>query len=592
MGLPEKVYYGGMPFVIQSLGDIISSDMLFLAPLTAIVIILLLFISFRNWRGVLLPLLTVVISIIWTIGLMGLLGVKISIISDTIPVILLAVGSAYTIHVINRINETQGENYRERIRQAMDYIIIPVFLAAITTMAGFISFIFGSYLTMIGSFGIFMASGVGFALLLSVTFAPALLAWLPEPGRLVKERNSHFLNRPLEMLSDRILKHPSRVIAIWSVILAIAIGGAFMIKRKVDVLDYFKRSDLTYVSETIFREKFGGTMPVYVVVKGDVQSPQVLNVQRKISDFMKTSPEVTHSQSVADLIERMNDVMGEGKKIPADKLKIQQLWFLLEGQDVMSQLVNYELDEGMVSATFSRGGLEEMKKFTRDMDDYIDGNFNNKEPSKGYNPDRVPPDSASTISIEYTGLPSLYLNIDRSLLNSQAQSILYAIILVFLMVALILRSLRLGAFAIVPILVTLIVLFGFMGLTGIPLDIATVLVGSVSIGIGVDYAIHMITHLNYEMKKGQELGDAVRHAVRISGRAICINVLAVALGFLVLVLSNLVPLQRFGILVAVTMIISGSAAITLLPALLIKGEVFRKRRIQKKNNHINKNEVL
>jgi hypothetical protein len=307
---------------------------------------------------------------------------------------------------------------------------------------------------------------------------------------------------------------------------------------------------------------------------------------------MKTSPEVTHAQSVADLIERMNDVMGEGEKIPADKLKIQQLWFLLEGQDVMSQLVNYDLDEGMVSATFSRGGLEEMKKFTRDMDDYIDGNFNTKEPSRDNNPDRVPPDSASTINIDYTGLPSLYLNIDRSLLNSQAQSILYAIILVFLMVALILRSLRLGAYAIVPILVTLTVLFGFMGLTGIPLDIATVLVGSVSIGIGVDYAIHMITHLDYEMKKGQELGGAIRHAVRISGRAICINVLAVALGFLVLVLSNLVPLQRFGILVAVTMIISGSAAITLLPALLIKGDVFRKRRILKKKNNINKNEVL
>ncbi|MEJ2594027.1 MAG: MMPL family transporter [bacterium] len=170
-----KLYYGGLPFTLLSLADIILGDLVFLAPLTALVIILVLIWGFRSWRGVLLPLLTVGFSTIWTMGLMGMLGIRLSIISDVIPVILLAVGSAYTIHVINRIRETDGKDIRTRVETSLSYIITPVLIASVTTMIGFLSFIFGAYLTMISTFGIFAAAGIFFALLLSVTFAPAFL---------------------------------------------------------------------------------------------------------------------------------------------------------------------------------------------------------------------------------------------------------------------------------------------------------------------------------------------------------------------------------------------------------------------------------
>ncbi|MBW6461123.1 MAG: MMPL family transporter, partial [Bacteroidales bacterium] len=146
--------------------------------------------------------------------------------------------------------------------------------------------------------------------------------------------------------------------------------------------------------------------------------------------------------------------------------------------------------------------------------------------------------------VAFTGLPSLYLQIDRSIVSSQFQSLIYATLLVLFLVSLILRSLRRGWHAIIPILATLLVLFGFMGLAGISLDIATVLVGSVSIGIGVDYAIHMITHFNHENRAGRGIHDSIAHALRISGRAIMINMVSVSLGFLVLLFSNLVPLQH------------------------------------------------
>jgi predicted RND superfamily exporter protein len=551
LGLEETVYYGGMPFAFKSLAEIIMGDMALLAPITALVIILVLFLSFRSWRGVILPLVTVAISIIWTIGLMGILHIKISIISDVIPVILLAVGSAYTIHVINRIRQDAIEYPGQGLQGSLAYIIIPVVLAATTTMAGFISFIFGSYLTMISTFGIFMALGVAFAMILSLTFAPAVMASFPEkrnPSRVRESAGMDVLARFLEWIIN-IVTHNTRFVFMgWSLILIAAVAGTMMIQRKVDIIDYFRKSDPSHRSEMIFREKFGGSMPVYLTVKGDMQDPEILNILEDVSVFMKQTGFVAHSQSVADLIEEMNEVMGEGKTIPAEKAKVEQLWFLLEGQDIMDQLVTYEKDEGLLNATSGKGDLFDMQLFVNDLENYIDQRKEWKE------------------SVNFTGLPSLYLQIDRSIVHSQMQSLIFATLLVFLLVTLILRSIRRGIHAIIPILATLLVLFGFMGLTGIPLDIATVLVGSVSIGIGVDYAIHMITHFDHRIKAGDGMKSSLEHAIRISGRAIVINVLSVALGFLVLTFSNLVPIQRFGLLVAVTMITSGAAALTLLPA--------------------------
>ena len=552
----EKVYYAGIPFTLLSLADIILGDLLFLAPITALVIIIILFFGFRSWRGVMLPLVTVGFSTVWAMGLMGLMNIRLSIISDVIPVILLAVGSAYTIHVINRIRETPGESLRERIEASLAYIIIPVIMASVTTMIGFVSFIFGSYLTLISTFGIFTAAGVGFALILSVTFAPAFLAMFPGKGHdpvfEKKENTPDLSGRILKKTENLVLDKPNSIIAFWALIMLIGIAGILMIQRKVDMIDYFKDSDPIHVSEYLFRDKFGGSFPVYVKVEGDMQSPGVLEKMDSAASYMESHPNITQTQSIADLIKEMNDIMEEGETIPDEKAKIEQLWILLQGQDIMEQLVNYNLDGGLISGTFNTGDVEVMDAFVKDMKDYLEKN------------------STENCRMSLTGLPSLYLKIDRSIISSQFQSLAYALVLVFIVVSILLRSVRSGGYSLVPIITTLVVLFGFMGLTGIPLDIATVLVGSVSIGIGVDYSIHMVTHLNYEMNRKGRMEHAVSHAMSITGRSIILNVLAVSLGFMVLLLSNLVPLQRFGLLVAVTMLTSALAALTLLPAVMLK----------------------
>ncbi len=314
----------------------------------------------------------------------------------------------------------------------------------------------------------------------------------------------------------------------------------------------------------MMQKKFGGSLPVFVVFKGDMQSPEVLKMMIKTQQFLKDDPNVSVAQSVADLIEQMNDAMGEGKKIPDDRAKIEQLWFLLEGQEVMPQLVNDDLTKGVIQSKFASYDTKDIEAFTEKMNRFIEENSN------------------EYCQIELTGYPSVYVKINSSLIKSQYNSLLIAIVLVILIVGSMLKSVSLGIFGTIPVIATIVILFGFMGVTGIPLDIATVLVASVALGIGIDYSIHVITGFNHYLKENGDAEKAIEYVILSSGKAIVINVISVSAGFLILLFSQIVPLQNFGLLIAINMFGSGFGALTLLPAILIL--VNRKRKITA-NNH-------
>lgn len=552
LGLPEKLYFGGQPFFVEAIGNVISKDLTLIGPFSFLLILFVLYFSFRSIRGVILPVLTILISIIWTYGVMGLTGVEISIITSIIPILLIAIGSAYTIHVYNRIEETVAKNKDSGLKVALAYIMIPVFFASLTTIFGFLSFIFGSYIKIISTFGIFTSLGIFFAMLLSLFFTPALIATFPaRKSKLSRQSSESFLILLLDKLYRYINKYPRTIVIVWAFLIIPFLIGIFRIERRVDFLDYLRKDNPNRITEKVLTEKMGGTSPVYVSVKGDVLDPEVLKQIKATSDFMLKDKNLVNARSVADLFEQMNNVMGEGKKIPDDPDKVANLWFLLEGQEILEQLVSPELDEALINATFGSNDIQDAKTFIDELNQYIlkTGDMENK--------------------IEVTGIPSLVLKLDRSIITSQLRSIGIAIILVFIAVSFLMRSFFKGTIAIIPIIVTLVILYGFMGLSGIPLDIATVLVGSISIGIGIDYSIHIITNLNHEMKFSGKLVEAIKNSIKISGKSIIINVMAVSLGFLILLWSNLIPLQRFGLLVSITMITSGLGSLTLLPAILI-----------------------
>jgi predicted RND superfamily exporter protein len=169
-------------------------------------------------------------------------------------------------------------------------------------------------------------------------------------------------------------------------------------------------------------------------------------------------------------------------------------------------------------------------------------------------------------------MPSVKQHLDKSLVRSQLTSLIVAVLLVIALVSLIFKSLREGLYASIPIIATIAILYGVMGLTGIPLNVVTVLVASVAMGIGIDYAIHYISNFNDALHREFELNNAVEEAIMISGKAILINFISVSAGFLILIFSDLMPMVYFGILIALSMLGSSMGALTLLPAVLLLGK--------------------
>ena len=557
--LPEKFYFAGAPFMKKYVADVVKTDMMKLIPISFLLIAFILYLSFHSLRGVILPLLTAGLAIVWAIGTFILFGMKLSMVSNNVPIIILAVGSAYAIHVLNRINQFKDEDPKKAVAKALPLILVPVILTALTTMIGFLSFIFGAYLSMIRDFGILAALGTLYSGLLAVFLVPALLATIPRRKKRSKEKNveknenSHLNNYVLIPFYKAVISHPSRIVGVWIFLFLIGIIGIFMLKRSVSVSEYFKSGHPVTVSDQIVEEKFGGSSPVFIVYKGDMLSPELLKNMHNLQEYMKASPYITNAQSIADIVINLNDALTGEEKIPDEKDIIQQLWFLIGQNENINQLVNEDLDQGIIVAKFNNRGQSEVEKFDKYLKDYL---LENK---------------SENFSVEITGMPYVMVQMDKSLVKSQITSLLIAVILVIIVISLMFRSFREGIYASLPILATIAILYGFMGFTGIPLNIATVLVASVAMGIGIDYSIHFISHFNHGFKKSKNLNEALKDSMLISGKAIFVNFISVATGFSVLVFSDLIPMVYFGILIALSMFGSSMGALTLLPATILLG---------------------
>ncbi len=554
LDLPESIYYAGSPLLVSYISDLIRNDLVKLLPIAFIVIALILFLSFRSWAGVVLPLATSVIAIIWTLGSISLSGYNMTMISNNIPIILLAVGSAYAIHVVNKINLERSSNRPEPVASGLKAVTTPVILAGITTAIGFVSFIFGAYLDMIVEFGLFTSLGTLYACVLALTLVPAMLSLQPEPprqSRQTEQPKTGLLEKGISKIASLTIRSPKKMLLFWLLIIITGVIGISSIKRSVNIQEYFRPGNPARKAEQIMIDKFGGTNPVFLLFKGDILNPAVLRAMEAASDYMEASPDINATLSVADLIAELNYAITGSRSIPEDPEQIQQLWFFLEGNETLEKMVNQDLTQAIVISKFKSPDNQSKQVFADYMAAYL---------SKNESPD---------YQIEITGMPFVDITMDQSLINSQIGSIFIALACIIIVIGLILKSMRFGLLATIPIVAAIAILFGIMGLAGISLNIATVLVASVALGIGIDYSIHIITHFNRLRTSCATMESVVSQSILTSGRAIIINFVSVSSGFLVLVFSDMIPLVYFGVLIAVSMISSGLAALTLLPSVLL-----------------------
>ncbi|MDR1308134.1 MAG: MMPL family transporter [Treponema sp.] len=314
-----EVYVSGLPVISATINEAVRADLRLLVPLVVLVVLFTLFFSFRRLAGVVLPLLTVLIAALWSMGAMALFNIKLSVISTVLPVILVAVGSAYGIHVITHYLEDLGTGNMDRaahkdfVLAMVKKIIKPVFLAALTTFVGFISFCFTTVLP-IREFGVFASFGVIVSFGVAVTMIPALLI-IRGPGPFRAKRaggKQDALGRVMADFFPSLVKHRILVLAGAAAVILVSLAGASRIIIDNVFVEYFRPDTNIAESDRFIREQFGGSKVVSIVAEapsGVLLGPACLSAMDDLNRYMETRvPEVGKVMGFTDMVKRINQV--------------------------------------------------------------------------------------------------------------------------------------------------------------------------------------------------------------------------------------------------------------------------------------------
>lgn len=555
---PEKIYISGDAAFLVYVNRYMRQDLAFLLPIVIVVVVLVLFLSFRNVWGVVLPLGVVLVGLIWTMGLVGLAGRKLTMISTFLPVVLVAVGSAYGIHVVNEFFQrvSRGEEKKEAARATVREMFVPVLGAATTTAAGFLTLL-SSFLVPTREFGVFSAFGVMASFFLAMAMIPAIFVLLPAPkGRKAK----------VEMQSSRrfarfLSAHPVLVLGGALAMLLVLAAGIPKLKVESDVTRYFKEDSPVVQALRIVDERFGGSQELSIVVdtgrRDGLKDPAVLRFMDGLQRFLEERPEVGSTSSLADLVkESYFTLRGDDPAfytIPETSRAVAQILLLYEmgGGEVTRSMTTRDFRVGRISARVRSVGLFGYDALIRAVEGFV-----------------AKEKPAAVVDWYVTGSPSLYIQLSKKLIASQLMSLGTSFGAVGFIVAVLMLSLGAGILSLVPLFVAVAGNFGVMGYAGAYLDMATVMIASLTVGIGVDYAVHFLNRYRNERRAGLPHPEALAETYRTSGRAIVVNALTLALGFLVMLLSRFGALNTFGWLIALTMLTSMLGALLMLPAIL------------------------
>lgn len=559
-GGPESFYISGDAAFLVYVNRYMRKDLAFLLPVVVLVVVAVLFVGFRSVRGVLLPLAVVLVAVVWTMGFVALVGAKLTMISTFLPVLLVAVGSAYGIHVVNDHAELarHGGDPKELAVQIADEMLTPVAGAALTTAAGFLTLL-TAFLVPTREFGLFAAVGTLVAFALSLTLIPAVLALLPVPRRREPKARPVF-DAIVGRAAALVARRPGVTLALAVAVFGGFLGGVPFLKVESDMTKYFRPDSPVVRGMRFVEDRFGGSQELSVVVNtGSVdglKDPEVLRFLDRLQRYLEDRPDVGATSSLADLVkETYFTLRGDDPAfytIPGTAQAVAQLLLLYEGGggEVTRGIAAQRFSWGRITARVRSVGLSGYAALTRDVEAFIAG--------------EKPP---QVVEAYVTGSPSVYVQLSRKLIQSQIVSLGASLGAVALIVILVLASVGTGLLALIPLVVTVAGNFGVMGYVGVHLDMATVMIASLTVGIGVDYAVHFLARYRRQ-RQGADYGEALAQTVRTSGRGILVNAVTLTAGFLVMLLSSFGALQTFGWLIALTMVTSLIGAMFVLPAAL------------------------
>ena len=564
--------------------EYIQSDLMIFGSAVALIFAIMLYLFFGSLWLVVLPLMNAFLATFITAGFLGYMDWKISVVSSNFIALLLILTLSLTVHLLVKINELKQDNdFKTAIIKGYEQMFAPCFFAALTTAVAFMSLTFGELKPVI-EFGKMMAFGISIAFVLTFTFLPCAI-YLTKNTDTKDYLSLHRITHSLLSFS----KSYKNVISI-SFLCAFGILLIGMSKLQVEnrFIDYFDKDTEIYKGMYEIDSKLGGTATLDIIISqpeetfesieiddeffeddlfDDENSSAAgywwniysLNELEKIHDYLDSIPEIGKVLSVASGVKLAREI-NNGEDL--NDLELALLRSVLPEDIRESLLYSYiNKDDSVVristrvneSATnLNRNEL--LKKIDYDLQ-----NSFNLEPAQ----------------YEITGLAVLYNNMLQSLFQSQIGSLLIVFAVISLMLFLIFKSIKVMIIGLIPNIFVASSVMGLLGLLNIPLDIMTITVAAISVGMAVDNTIHYIYRYKKELKKNDSIDIALKNAHSTTGRAIFYTASTISAGFCILSLSNFFPTILFGLFTSIAMVLAFISSLTLLPNLLVKYKVFQ-----------------
>lgn len=563
-GSDHEFYITGAPALTFGFQESSQNDMQKLVPLVFLITLIFLALFFRNVSGVLLPLLVIVPSIIGTLGFAGWIGIEMNVLTSIVPQFLIALSIAVIVHVLVSFYQfmSKGMKKNDALQLAIEKNLTPTLLTSISTAIGFMSFMTSS-MPPIARMGILAGFGTLFAWVFSFFIVVPLIRLIPGKYKAAESKSHEDVLKPTErsyLFADMILNNRKSIIGAFILFCFMSAYFAAQTRVSSDPFEYFDKSYDLSIANHFVEDNVGGSMGIETVIESGkaegVKSPDFLQRASQFQDWLDGHEFITKTVSIVDILKEMNQTLSGGEKsqyVLADNQELisQQLFLytmnLPQGMDINNR-VTIENDAIRLTAMTTEHDSADFMNFIDEMEEKA-GEFG--------------------LKAWVTGKGPLYQSNNELVVNSFLISLSLAVFLVALLLLYGLKSVKMGLISVVPNTIPLLIGSGFVYLYGATLDIGTVIVGSVCLGIAVDDTIHFLANYQAFRSSGDSPRESIAKVFTNTVPALITTTVVLVAAFGCFVFATFVPNQNFGLFVAFILTIALISDLIFLPALLV-----------------------
>ncbi len=590
-GESAKIYLGGIPMISDDMMSFIKKDILVFGIGVFIFIIITLWFIFKNIKWVLMPLLGCATSVILMIGLLGFIGWKVTVISSNFIALMLILNMAMNIHLTVRFLQLKKEfpelSKSEAVLKASHKMLLPILYTVLTTICAFLSLVFSGIKPII-DFGWMMTLGLLISLLVTFLLLPSLLNLLSsEKEIIIQDTERSIITSALASFTknNKIFIYASAFL-----IILVSIFGIFKLEVENSFINYFDKETEIYKGMKKIDDDLGGTTPLNIIIKFPKKEKKLNDKDKddefsewendndenedkakywftrdkmdkiiKVHDYLDSLPQVGKVLSFGSILRVAEDL----NKKELQSLEIAVLYSKIPKEikrEIISPYISVEKDEARINLRV-KDSLKDLRR--NDLIRKIDSDLNKQ---LGLEKDEY----------RLTGVLILFNNLLQSLFKSQILTLGIVIIGIFIMFLILFRNIVISFIGVVPNFIAALFILGIIGLLGIPLDMMTITIAAITIGIAVDNSIHYIYRFKEEFKKINNYNKTLDKCHSTVGIAILNTSITIVFGFSILILSNFIPTIYFGIFTGVAMLLALISVLTLLPKLILTLKPFGK----------------